>query len=50
MQIFDMQSKNKMNYDSFNRSLKSLKTSDITIETFYEYEIKSFFNRQHYLF
>ena len=42
MQIFDMQSKNKMNYDSFNRTLKSLKTSDITIETFYEYEIKSF--------
>ena len=31
-----------MNYDSFNRNLASLKTSDITIESFYEYEIKSF--------
>lgn len=31
-----------MNYDSFNRHLASLKTSDITIESFYEYEIKSF--------
>lgn len=31
-----------MNYDLFNRTLKSMKTSDITIESFYDYEIKSF--------
>ena len=31
-----------MNFDLFNRHLASLKTSDITIESFYEYEIKSF--------
>ena len=31
-----------MNYDSFNRHLASLKTSDITIESYFEYEIKSF--------
>ena len=31
-----------MNVDLFNRTLASLKTRDITIESFYEYEIKSF--------
>ena len=42
MQASLCKAQSKINIDSFNRTLKSLKTTDITIEAFYEYEIKSF--------